>query len=94
MTRVGSCEPADALGQLRDFPAIRIENGGKLRWAVTGSNRRPSRCKGERPPQICRFLAKQARHCAIMCGFRSRSVAPPGSSRTTRRLRKTPKESA
>jgi hypothetical protein len=38
MTFAGTLEPTEPIGPP-------VENGGKLWWAVTGSNRRPSRCK-------------------------------------------------
>src|SRR6185437_1667907 len=45
----GSLVPVEPLGRIG-------RNGWKLRWAVTGSNRRPSRCKSEPPPPNRHFL--------------------------------------
>jgi hypothetical protein len=68
----GSSVPPDALGSIG-------VNGGKLRWAVTGSNRRPSRCKRWLPTQICAFLSNNPQYFANLCGFRSRSVLSGGT---------------
>jgi hypothetical protein len=82
-TGSGSSVPYEPIGSIR-------ENGGKLRWAVTGSNRRPSRCKRERPTQICHSLPNQRRDFANLCRFRSLSVAMGGTNGTTRTSRVRP----
>src|SRR6185312_6490166 len=73
----GSSVPTEPFGENRT-------NGGKLRWAVTGSNRRPSRCKSERRPQIRRFFTISKSECASLSLL---AHARSGSARTGRTSR-------
>jgi hypothetical protein len=77
MTFAGTLEPTEPIGPP-------VENGGKLWWAVTGSNRRPSRCKRwvQRPSNAANAAFP---HLLVLLG--SVSVPAGGSNGTARTSR-------
>ncbi len=75
----GSCEPAKRFLTL-------AENGGKLRWALTGSNRRHLPCKGSDPKPISHFLANFRQCFASLFRFRPPNEPLSGTWGTTRPL--------
>ncbi len=76
----GTLVPVEPLGR-----HARI--GGKPWWALTGSNRRPSRCKRRAPLPNQHIPANGPQIFATLAAFRSVSVPACGTSRTTRTSR-------
>jgi hypothetical protein len=70
MTFAGTCEPTEPIG--------------KLWWAVTGSNRRPSRCKRDAQQPSCVGYSVDRPHFGL---FGSVSVPAGGSNGTARTSR-------